>query len=918
MKSLILFLSATLLAFPGYSQETGVSGEVRDSYSNEPLPDVIVRIDQSNMEILSDAQGRFVFSGMDLPRGEQILSFSKIGYISQRVPITIKAGETTALSPILLKMDPAAVELQVGVISLSDEELDGEEGSAYNISGLLQASRDVFLNAAAFDFSSTFFRPKGYGSEYGKVFINGLEMNKLFDGRPQWSNWGGLNDAQRNQEFSMGLTPNEYDFGNLAGTTNIIMRASQYRKGGRLSYASSNRSYRGRLMASYNSGLTPGGWAFSLLLARRFAEEGYRDGTLYDANSFFGAVERKFDSHHSLNLTAFYTPNRRGKSSANTQEVYDIKGTRYNSYWGHQDGEIRNSRIKEVAEPVIMLNHFWDFSENTQLNTNIGYQFGKIGNSRLGYTNAPNPDPSYYQKLPNFFLSNSNGPDYEGAFRAYSSFLNDGQINWTQLYKTNILYAGPSRYYLYEDRNDDKQWMANTIFYSQISSRIILTASVNYKNLSSRNFANMIDLLGGEGFLDLDTFNLGDAAQSDLNNPDRLVFEDDIFKYNYTLDATEYGGFAQSEFSFSRFQLYLAGKASKTEYQRTGLYRNGSYPEGNDSFGPSDKLDFTTYGIKFGGSFNVTGRHILQLNASYFTQPPTLRNSFSNARQNNATVIGLLPEKISNLDGSYIFRSPLLKARLSGYYTTFNDASEISFFYADGIAVEGRTATTAFIQEVLTNISRKHLGGELGVEAQVLPTLLLKGAAAYGQHIYANNPELYITSDDFSHPQFYGKSYLKNYRLAGGPQQAYQIGFEYRHPEFWWFGATVNYFSNAYIDVSPLARTKNFYLDVDGMPFNDYSPELAKELLRQEEFHSYFLVNAVGGKSWKIKSYFLGFFASINNILNQEYKTGGYEQGRNANFKTLSKDFNSDSPVFGPKYWFGYGTTYYVNFYLRF
>ena len=55
--------------------------------------------------------------------------------------------------------------------------------------------RAMFLNAASYDFSATFSDP-GYNSENGKVLINGLEMNKLFDGRPQWANWGGLNDAQ--------------------------------------------------------------------------------------------------------------------------------------------------------------------------------------------------------------------------------------------------------------------------------------------------------------------------------------------------------------------------------------------------------------------------------------------------------------------------------------------------------------------------------------------------------------------------------------------------------------------------------------------------------------------------------------------------------------------------------------------------
>ncbi len=917
-KFILVICTVFLTSFMTVAQNTDVKGKVLDTNSSEPVPGVQVSLQGSNFSALSDGDGNFTISDQNLPVGDQILIFTKSGYLTQRIPVTLQSGESNEVVPVLLAVDLAETEALIGVISLSDDQLDEDEGTSFNVSGLLQASKDVFLSAASYDFSATFFRPRGYDSEDGKVLINGLEMNKLYDGRPQWSNWGGLNDAQRNQMFSMGISANDYNFGDLAGTTNIIMRASQYRKGGRISYASSNRSYRGRIMGSYNSGLLASGWAYSVLVSRRFADEGFNEGTLYDANSFFASVEKKLNDKHSLNLTAFYTPNRRGKSSANTQEVYDLKGTKYNSYWGMQDGEIRNSRIKEVEEPVIMLNHYFDISDKVELNTNVGYQFGKIANSRLGYDNAPNPDPSYYQKLPSYFLGDPNGANYGDAYKAYSSFVNDGQIDWQDIYETNIFYGGTSRYYLYEDRNDDNQLMANTILNARLTDRIALTASVNYKNLNSHNYAKMNDLLGGNGYLDVDSFNMGDAAQNDLDNPNKIVGVDDTFKYNYELDATEFGGFVQAQFTYSAVDFYLAAKAGKMTYQRNGLYRNGSYADGNESFGKSEKLDFTTYGAKGGLTYKISGKHALEFNGSFFTDPPSMRNSFSNSRQNNATVIGLTEEKTMNIDGSYIFRTPFIKARLTGYYTLLQDASEISFFYADGISVQGRNATTAFVQEVLTNVDKRNIGGELGIEAQVTTTIKLKAAAAYGQNTYDNNPDLYITSDDFKDPQFYGQSYLEGYKVAGGPQQAYQVGFEYRDPNFWWFGTSLNYFNSAYVDVSPLARTKNFYLDSDNMPFNDYDPEVARTLLKQEKFDDYMLLNVVGGKSWRVKDYYIGFFASINNVLDKEYKTGGFEQGRNANYRTLSTDASHDTRVFGPKYWYGYGATYYLNVYVRF
>jgi hypothetical protein len=286
-------------------------------------------------------------------------------------------------------------------------------------------------------------------------------------------------------------------------------------------------------------------------------------------------------------------------------------------------------------------------------------------------------------------------------------------------------------------------------------------------------------------------------------------------------------------------------------------------------------------------------------------------------------VDGITEEKISSVDVNYIFRSSIVKAKLSGYYTKIEDANEISFFFADGIGGDNAN----FVQEILQGINKRHIGGELGIEAQVTPTIKLKGVASVGQYTYDNNPNLYLTTapdinalDELGQNGFkdFGKANLKDYRLASGPERAYSVGFEYRDPDYWWFGATANFFSNAYVDVSPLTRTENFYLDSDGLPFNDYDEDLANTLLKQEKFDDYMVVNLIGGKSWRIGDKYIGVFASINNLLDKEYKTGGFEQGRNANFRELRDDNANPKRVFGPKYWYGRGTTYFVNVNFRF
>jgi len=922
-KNLFIFLLGIFSVFSAFSQ-TVISGSVKDAINSEPIPDVIITIEETSQTTRTDAFGEFSFK-QNVPLGDQMLNISKSGYITERYPIVVNENATVNITDMVLRID-VSDSADLFTISLSDDELNDDTSGADNISGLLQSSQDVFLRTAAFEFSQSFFRVRGLDSENGKVLINGVEMNKMFNGRPQWSNWGGINDVMRNQELSNGLSPSAYNFGGLLGTTNINTRASMYRKGGRITYSSSNRSYTNRAMATYSSGLVDGGWAYSISIGRRWGDEGYQDATFYDANSFFASVEKKINDKHSINFTGIFAPNRRGKSSPNTQEVYDLKDIRYNEYWGYQDNEKRNSRVKRTVEPILMLNHFWDINEKSSLNTSVGYQFGELGNSRLDYAGGANPSPSYYQKLPSYFLADNDGPDFDGAYQAQEAFVNDGQIDWNRIYDANItnnINGLNAAYALYEDRSDDKQLTVNSNFTTDLNDNIRLMGIFDYKKLESNNFAEIIDLFGGSGYLNVDSF---DNFQFDLQNPDRIVGEGEKFRYNFNLYANVMSTTAQAFFKYNKVDFYMAASYTSTEYQREGIYQNEAFAD--NSFGKGRKLKFNGLGLKGGATYKITGKHLIDVNAAYVNRAPSLRNTYSNSRENH-DVVGdrsgndITEEKISSVDASYIFRSPTVKARLTGFYTTIQDANEISFFFADGIGGDNAN----FVQEILQGINKKHLGAELGIEAQVTSTIKLKGAASVGQYTYDNNPNLYLTTtpdpsapDELGQNGFkdFGEANLKDYKIAGGPQRAYSVGFEYRDPDYWWFGATTNFFTNVYVDISPLTRTENFFLDSDGLPFNDYDPELATELLKQESFDEYMTVNLIGGKSWKIGDYFIGFFASVNNLLNQQYKSGGFEQGRNANYRELRDDNANPTRVFGPKYWYGRGTTYFLNVNFRF
>lgn len=935
-KGLLLFLVTFSSVFTSLSQETIIKGSVRDGVSYQLISGVLVTIEETNQSTVTDALGEFEFN-KNIPLGEQILKISKLGFITKRYPIVVNEKQLVNITDMTLERDNSKSQ-DLFTITLSDDELDNDFIGSDNISGLLSSSLDLFQRTAAFEFSSSFYRLRGLDSDNGIILINGIEMNKLYNGRPQWSNWGGLNDVMRSQELSAGLAPSNVSFGGVLGTTNINTRASEMKEGGRITYSSSNRSYTNRLMLSYASGLLKNNWAYTLSIGRRWGNEGFQDATLYDSNSLFVSVEKKISDKHSLNFTGIYAPNRRGKSSPNTQEVFDLKDIKYNEYWGFQDGEKRNSRIKKVKEPIFLLNHFWNINSKTKLNTNLGYQFGTVGNSRIAFTGTNrvvitdgqetfegggrNPSPTYYQKLPSYFERNF-PDDLEFAYGAQQEFLNNGQINWESLYQSNLssaLQGKNATYMVYEDVVDDAQFTANTILTSEINDNILFNASVNYKNLTSKNFGEVQDLLGGLGFLNVDAF---DGIQFDLRNPNQVLQVGDLYSYNYNVLTNVLTGFAQAIFKYKKIDFYTSISLTNTQYQREGLFQNENFE--NNSYGKGEKLTFMGLGFKGGLTYKLSGAHLFDVNTGFITKAPSIRNSYTNSRLNHNIVPNITEEKILTIDASYIYRTSIINAKLTGYYTSLKDANEISFFFADGIGnviadsgtQQSGNDDTEFIQEILAGIEKEHLGIELGLEAQVTSTIKLKGVASVGQFTYANNPDLYLSSDRFENV-YLGTSKLKNYKVAAGPHQAYSVGFDYRDPDFWWFGATANFFRNTYIDISPLTRTDNFFKDIDGLTFSDYDETVARELLRQERFNDYMSVNLIGGKSWKINQYYLGFFASINNLLDAEYKTGGFEQGRNANYRQLRDDKALARPVFGSKYWYGRGATYFLNLYIKF
>lgn len=770
--------------------------------------------------------------------------------------------------------------------AISAEDLEAEMESQ-DISGILQSSRDVFTATAGFNFGAARFRIRGYDSNHMPISINGIQVNDLETGRTTWWRWGGLNDVTRYMTVRTGIQPSPYNFGGLTGFSEIDVRATNFRPGTNVSYAAANRTYRHRIMATHSTGLMDNNWAFTVSLSRRWAGEGYVEGTFMDAYAYFISAEKKINNKHSFGFVGYGAPTMSGGNGLSVQEAYDLAGTSYyNPFWGFQAGEKRNARVRNNHQPMMMATHYFTPNKDTKLQTSVFYSFGRSGQTGLNWFDARDPRPDFYRYLPSFYSPDD--PMFAVTTNAWMNDVNARQINWDDMYfanrknlytvenadgiEGNNITGNRSKYILEEIREDLQFYGFNTLYSKRLSNKSMLNGGGSAQFHRSRNFRVVEDLLGGDFWVDIDQFairdfNDDDLAQNDVDRPNRVVRQGESFGFDYDLHVHRYNVFLQYTYSLRKWEFYVGGDLSNTSFWRHSRMRNGRFPD--ESFGDSDVQSFLHYGLKAGAEYRITGRHYITANVIHQTRPPAPRFSYLSPRTRHEVIPGLTPESLSGGDLSYHMRYPKLKIRATVYYTEINNQVWSRSFWHD----ELRT----FVNYSMTGVDHLHMGTEIGVRANVTPTVEFNGVFAGGQFLWNSRPTAQITRDNA--PEVLAtdrRVYLKNFRIGGMPQTAASMGLRYNSPKFWFAGFNANFFAHIYLDPNPDRRTEealgNFVTD---------DPQW-NELLQQTRLDDNFTVDMYAGKSWRVKrKYFVNFNVNVTNVLNnQTFAVGGFEQLR--------------------------------------
>ncbi|PWJ43228.1 TonB-dependent receptor [Sediminitomix flava] len=902
--ALMLFFGICSIASAQIEGEI-VSGKIVFADTQKPAVKVSILVDGYTFE--TDLNGQFQIPSSQVSE-QSIVSVAVDHY--QTVKQVLKNGMIIKLKPI---------HEDAGTIVLSLTELDAEDGDSQSTPGLLFSTGDAYSSLAGYAWGPYWFRQRGYQSTYTNVYFDGVNMAHPEKGYASWSTFGGLNDISRNKESVFNMAPVDFTFGNIGGSTNIITKPSLQRAGLRASYSISNSSYNNRFMLTYSSGMSDNGWAFTASASRRWAQEGYVDGTSYDAYAAYFGLEKQFSKNHSMYLTAFVAPYERGQQNPMVQEVYDLKGNNlYNTYWGYQNGEKRNSRMKSSMLPQIILNDELTIQDNLKLKTAVGYSFGKESNTALNWYDANDPRPDYYRNLPSYQYDQGNtaAGDMLTELWQSSSF---GLLDWDELYRVNYgseetnpdgdgtITGLRSRYFIEKRQNDIQNFEFNPTLIWDFGKNWQLTTGVQYEFYLGNNYNTVDDLLGADYYVDIDNFADRDfvdpsKAENDLLADTNIKTEGDRIGHDYDAVINKLNYWANISRSFNKGSYYLGGSLTTTSMYRYGNRQKGLFPE--NSYGKSDVLNFFDYGVKFGGEYFLNGRNVLTANATYYTQAPWLRDAFVSIRTRNQTLDNLVSSNVISADANYYYRGEDFKLRLSGFYTQINDMTKVVSYFDD--------SHNAFVNYALTGMGQEHKGIELGIEYQITEELKVIGAGTLASYTYISNPLATTTVDNSAEQLSDETVYFSGMHVGGTPETAFSLGLEYWSKRYWNIGFSANYLADRYVTLNPARYTERAINSIPSIDSPEVQAQKRAAILHQERLDGAFTLDVFAGKSWKVGDYFIRLNLNVNNALNNEnIVTTGFQQYR--------FDFQEGNPEkFANRYFYAQGIRVFTNLSLSF
>jgi iron complex outermembrane receptor protein len=908
MKKILLMACMLFMSGVMYAQSGSISGKISDADTYEALPGANVVIKGTSKGTTSDINGQFTLG--DLSPGSYALEISFIGYELKELIATVKSGQTTNLGEI--RIGAASIGLKeveviasvaidrktpVAVATIQGKKIEQKLGNQ-EFPEILRSTPSVYVTKQGGGFGDSRINIRGFDQRNTAVMINGIPVNDMENGWVYWSNWAGLSDVTSNMQVQRGLGASKLAVPAVGGTINIITNAAEMNKGGAATISLGNDGYQ-KYALSLSSGLSEKGWAFTLQ-GTHTRGNGYADGTMFRAYSYFGSIAKKFNEKHSLHLTGIGAPqwhNQReyGSFDGVTYLTVQEEGIRYNPQWGEYEGDEFSWRKNFYHKPKIFLNHYWTISDKTELSTSAYASFGRGGGTGdLGRINGSFRTSSKFRNDNGVRWSDIDSWNKGGTVPDFNATVRDDDGNviqtltekepWSNGGGFNGKYVGTAGYTrdfanggIYTDLGEggfirrasmnEHDWygLLSTLNH-EINDRFSIVAGLDYRYYVGAHYRKLDNLLGLDAYFDDD----------DINNPEHYVTDEgnsnNKIDYNNDGLVNWLGLFLQTEYSYEKLSAFISLSGSNQGFKRIDYFL---YEPAEQK---SDWENFLGGTVKAGLNYNLDSRNNVFINGGYFSRQPIFDNvfvNFSNDVNEDAKNQGVFAIELG-----YGYRSSFFSANVNLYNTAWSDRQ-----ISRGIQVGGVDGTANF-----TGIDQLHQGVEVDFVMQPVRGLSINGMVSFGNWRYTDDFDAQVFDDD---RQLIGEGtlFMKDVKVPDAAQTTFALGAEYELIKGLMVDLSHYYASNIYADFD--VANDNSFLTPGNQAW---------------ELPGYGLLD--GGVSYSWKAGKIGFraFLNFNNLLDNEYMS---ESESNVLFDSDRDEFSigtNGSPR--NRVYYGFGRTW--------
>ena len=645
----------------------------------------------------------------------------------------------------------------------------------------------------------------------------------------------------------------------------------------------------------------------------KFAEPGsILNGFLEQINNMF-VWQRQKNIQQELLFINLFNFAKKSNRTAITQEIASIADNNYyNPNWGFDAGELRFVNTQQVFENSMIFNYKWNGKNQTHINTTVFYLFKNAQNQSLDWQATADPKADYYKNLP------SNQKDSITTSLVEQLFLNQPQLlylNWQKIRKINsqnnrtitdldgnFLVSGNfSNYILRNSQLNQHSFQCASTYNSAFWKIVQFQSTLRYQFEYNHHFQTVGDLLGGDYYVNWNFFGEDNnnllGKQFDLNQPDKILYNNDVYGPNYALFSNEVQLQWHSKISLNKFDILVGTTHQFHVFQRIGFNKIGLFP--TKSFGASQWNDLNSHSAHVGVLYKLSSYLQINTNAFWSKVEPPLNQYFYDVAWQEAVVHNFQQPQFYGglIEGNY--KRNAWQIYGSFFYHTSTNETIKSIFYHDEY--------NALVIGVLGDVEKEYVGGNVSFLYNINEQWSLRTAFTLGQFIYTKNPryELYLKNTVYLLEQ--GLSYLKDLPVENNPQQSFQTQIISTPNRLWRLSLTGSFAQQRWISYNSYRRSNQVLKTV---PTNS---TIFKEIVEPQMIPLNYQIDlsVLYKIRLKINSrlyHNINIYTAIYNLTNnQEIISLGYEQSR-FNYST------NNPKTFAPKFIYAQGLSFILSF----